>query len=257
MEYKQIRAEREDSLGLIFLDRPKVLNALTGQLIAELLDCLKRLDREEGIRVIILTGNEKAFAAGADIGAMSQLSSVDLLVDNPFGAWDAIHGIEKPIIAAVSGFALGEGCELAMACDMIVASETAHFGQPEITLGVIPGAGGTQMLPRTIGKYKAMEVILGGEQMGAEEAYRRGLVNRVVPVELFLEEAKRLGREIASKPPLAVKLAKQAIRLAFETSLDEGLKHERKNFYLLFSTSDQKEGMKAFLEKRKPRFTGR
>ena len=257
MDYQHIRAEREDVLGLIFLDRPSVLNALSRELVSELMECLNQMDHEERIRVIILAGNEKAFAAGADIEEMAERSTVDMVVDNPLGVWDAIHRIEKPIIAAVSGFALGGGCELAMACDMIVASETARFGQPEINLGVIPGAGGTQMLPRTIGKYRAMEMILGGEPMVADEACRRGLVNRVVPVELCLEEAKKLGREIAAKPPLAVRLAKQSVRMALETSLDEGLRYERKNFYLLFSTSDQKEGMRAFLEKRKPRFTGR
>lgn len=257
IDYRHIRAEREDSLGLVFLNRPRVLNALSSGLVRELMDALLVMDREEDVRVVVLAGNDKAFAAGADIGEMLELSSVDMLEKNPFKIWNVIQTIEKPIIAAVSGFALGGGCELAMACDMIVASETACFGQPEITIGVIPGAGGTQMLPRILGKYRAMEAVLTGGRIGAEEAYRRGLVNRVVPVELYLDEAKKLGREIASKPPLAVKLAKQSIRMALETSLDEGLKFERKSFLLLFSTSDQKEGMRAFLEKRKPKFLGR
>ncbi len=257
MDYETIIVEVEDRVGLIRLNRPKVLNALNQTVMTELVDALEALDANEEVGCIVLTGNEKAFAAGADIRQMAEEDAVDLIRSDRFRMWDRIKNIAKPIIAAVSGYALGGGCELAMACDMIVASETAKFGQPEITLGIIPGAGGTQRLTRAVGKALAMEVILADRWLSAEEAERAGLVNRVVPVESYLEEAMNLARNIAGRAPLAVKLAKEAINQAFESSLEGGLAVERRNFYLLFATEDQTEGMRAFLEKREPQFKGR
>jgi enoyl-CoA hydratase len=252
-----IIVETEGEIGIITLNRPKVLNALNNELMTELVDSLKAFDADENVKAIIITGSEKAFAAGADIKEMSTEGTVSILLKNNFGTWDKIRTITKPIIAAVSGFALGGGCELAMACDIIVASETAQFGQPEINLGIIPGAGGTQRLTRIVGKYKAMEMILTGSMLTANDARALGLVTRVVPPELYLEEAKNLAREIAKKSPLAVRLAKEAILKSFDVPIAEGLDFERKNFYMLFSSEDQKEGMQAFLEKRKPAFSGR
>lgn len=240
----------------IQLNRPGELNALNSLLMAELRDALQWLDRDDSVRVIVLSGNEKAFAAGADIKEMAEKSTVDMYIEDKFSVWDAIKKIKKPLIAAVSGFALGGGCELAMMCDMIVASETAQFGQPEIKIGVIPGAGGTQRLTRAVGKVRAMEMILTGKFISADEALQAGLINKIVPVELYLEEAIRLASEVARMPPLAVKMAKEAVLKAFEASLEEGLAYERKNFYMLFSSMDQKEGMKAFIEKRKADFKG-
>jgi enoyl-CoA hydratase len=257
MDYETIIVEVEDKVGLIRLNRPKLLNALNETVMAELVDALEKLDADAGVGCIVLTGNEKAFAAGADIREMSEESAVDLMRSNRFRMWDRIKNITKPIIAAVSGYALGGGCEVAMACDMIVASETAKFGQPEITLGIIPGAGGTQRLTRAVGKALAMEVILANRWLSAEEAARAGLVNRVVPVESYLEEAMNLARNIAGRAPLAVRLAKEAINQAFESTLEGGLAVERRNFYLLFATEDQTEGMRAFIEKREPEFKGR
>ncbi len=257
MDYETIIVEVEDRVGLIRLNRPKVLNALNQTVMTELVDALEALDANEEVGCIVLTGNEKAFAAGADIRQMAEEDAVDLIRSDRFRMWDRIKNIAKPIIAAVSGYALGGGCELAMACDMIVASETAKFGQPEITLGIIPGAGGTQRLTRAVGKALAMEVILANRWLSAEEAERAGLVNRVVPVESYLEEAMNLARNIADRAPLAVKLAKEAINQALESSLEGGLAVERRNFYLLFATEDQTEGMRAFLEKREPQFKGR
>ena len=215
------------------------------------------MDGDDEVRCIVLAGNERAFAAGADIKEMSDETTTSILLKDRFATWDRVRHIKKPIVAAVSGFALGGGCELAMTCDMIVASETAQFGQPEINIGVIPGAGGTQRLTRCVGKYKAMEIILTGRPMTAREAYDCGLVNKVVPAELFLDEAKALAREIAKKPPIAVRLAKEAVLKSFEVSITEGLQFERKNFYMLFSSQDQKEGMHAFMEKRAAKFVGK
>ncbi|MFQ5340309.1 MAG: enoyl-CoA hydratase-related protein [Anaerolineae bacterium] len=257
MEYETIIIEVEDGVGLVRLNRPKVLNALNSTVSAELGDALEQLDADENVGCIVLTGNEKAFAAGADISEMAGESAVDLMQSDRFRHWDRIRRIKKPVIAAVSGYALGGGCELALACDMIVASETAKFGQPEVTLGIIPGAGGTQRLTRAVGKALAMEVILANRWLSAGEAERAGLVNRVVPVESYLEEAMGLARNIASRAPLAVRLAKESINRAFETGLTEGLAGERQNFYLLFATEDQAEGMRAFMEKRDPEFRGR
>jgi len=209
------------------------------------------------VRAIIITGNEQAFAAGADIKQMADMSAIDMLLIDQFSTWDQIRKTKKPVIAAVSGFALGGGCEFAMTCDMIVASETATFGQPEIKIGTLPGAGGTQRLTRAVGKAKAMELILTGRFMPAEEALAHGLINKIVPVEMYLKEAVALAQEIARMSPVAVQLAKEAVNRSFETLLDEGLAFERKNFYLSFASADQKEGMKAFIEKRKPNYTGK
>ncbi len=257
MAYQHLVVSREENTALIRLNRPEVLNALNIAIMTELVGALEELDADDKIRAIILTGGEKAFAAGADIREMADASAVEMLLRDQFARWDRIRKIKKPLIAAVSGFALGGGCELAMACDMIIASETARFGQPEINIGVIPGAGGTQRLTRAAGKYLAMEMVLSGRMITAEEAWRWGLVNKVVPVEYYLKEAEALAREIASKPPVAVRLAKEAILKSFDTTIEGGLEFERKNFYLLFATEDQKEGMQAFRDKRKPDWKGR
>ena len=257
MEFIKVSPEARPHIALVQLNRPKELNALNPQLMAELRDALKALDEAEAVRVVVLTGNEKAFAAGADIKQMADKSAIDLFKADQFSTWDQISKFRKPIIAAVSGFALGGGCELAMTCDMIIASETAVFGQPEIKIGVLPGAGGTQRLTKALGKAKAMEMILTGKFLPASEAEKQGLINRVVPVELYLEEAFRLATEIAGLSPIAVRLAKEAVLRSFETTLQEGLQFERKNFYLAFASDDQAEGMQAFMEKRPPAFKGR
>jgi enoyl-CoA hydratase len=225
--------------------------------MSELVGRLEELDSDESVRVIILTGSERAFAAGADLHEMSQATPVDLMLGRRFELWDRIRKISKPMIAAVGGYCLGGGNELAMSCDIIIASETATFGQPEVNVGIIPGAGGTQRLTRAVGKYKAMEMILTGRSISAEEAYRVGLVNRVVPPESLIEEAKKLATDIASKPPISIRSAKEAILKAQDATLEVGLEFERKAFYMLFATEDGKEGMRAFLEKRKPNFKGK
>ncbi len=256
MEFITVDPVFDKNVALIRLNRPKELNALNLQMMGELRDSLKILDEDDSVRVIIITGNEKAFAAGADIKEMADKSAVDMLKTNQFNTWENIRKTKKPLIAAVSGFALGGGCELSMTCDMIIASETAKFGQPEIKIGVMPGAGGTQRLTNAIGKAKAMELILTGNFLSAEEALSYGLVNKVVPVEMLMDTAKQLALQIAEMSPLAVMLAKEAINRSYETHLEEGLTLERKNFYLAFSSEDQKEGMQAFIEKRKPNFSG-
>jgi len=257
MEYIIITEQHAPGIAVIQLNRPKELNALNTQLMQEVRETLQSLDRNENVRVIIITGNDQAFAAGADIKQMADKSAVDMLMIDQFSTWDQIRKTKKPIIAAVSGFCLGGGCELAMTCDMIVASETAKFGQPEIKIGVMPGAGGTQRLTRAIGKARTMEMVLTGSFISAEEALKLRLINKVVPVEMYLAEAVRLGGEIAQMSPIATQLAKEAVNRAFETHLEEGLQFERKNFYLCFSSEDQKEGMKAFVEKRPPRYRGK
>ncbi|NJM25631.1 MAG: enoyl-CoA hydratase [Bacteroidia bacterium] len=257
MEYIKVNDNHTTGVALIELNRPKELNALNLQLMGELRDTLQRLDKDDNVRVIIITGNEQAFAAGADIKQMADKSAVDMLLIDQFSTWDQIRKTKKPIIAAVSGFALGGGCELAMTCDMIIASETARFGQPEIKIGVMPGAGGTQRLTRAIGKAKAMELVLTGRFISADDALSYGLINKVVPVEMYLHEATTLAVEIAQQSPVAIQLAKEAVNRSFETHLDEGLSFERKNFYLTFASADQKEGMQAFIEKRKPVYTGK
>jgi len=257
MEFIKIMEQREPFVALIELNRPKELNALNRELMEELRDALQDLDKKDSVRVIILTGNEQAFAAGADIKQMADKSAIDMLMIDQFSTWDQIRKTKKPIIAAVSGFALGGGCELTMMCDIIIASESARFGQPEIKLGTIPGAGGTQRLTKAVGKSKAMELILSGRFLSAADALFYGLVSKVVPVEMYLREALTLASEIAQMSPVAVQLAKEAVNRSFETQLDEGLAFERKNFYLTFASADQKEGMKAFIEKRKAIYLGR
>ena len=257
MAFSLVLVTRESGYALIQLNRPDVLNAINIKLMEELVTALEELDKDADVRCIILTGNDKAFAAGADIKEMADASAMEMLQRDQFARWDRIRKIKKPVIAAVGGFALGGGCELAMTCDIILASESAKFGQPEINLGVIPGAGGTQRLTRAVGKYKAMEMILTGAMLNAEEARESGLVVKVVPNEYLLEEAKTLAKLIASKPPMAVRLAKEAVLKSFDATLEGGLEFERKNFYLLFASADQKEGMRAFLEKKKPDWTGK
>jgi enoyl-CoA hydratase len=247
---------KEEGYAIVQFNRPEVLNALNMKLMEELVETLEALDKDDDVRCIILTGNDKAFAAGADIREMADASAVEMLTRDQFARWDRIRKIKKPIIAAVSGFALGGGCELAMTCDMVVASETAKFGQPEINIGVMPGAGGTQRLTRAVGKVKSMEMVLTGRMISADEALRWGLINKVVPVEYYLKEATVWAKEIAAKPPVAVRLAKESVLKAFDTTIEGGLEFERKNFYLLFASDDQKEGMKAFGEKRKPEWKG-
>lgn len=256
MDFIKVNNSYENHIALIELNRPKALNALTLQLMNELKGSLQDLDNDNRVRVIIITGNEKAFAAGADINQMSGKHAIDMWKADQFSTWDQIKKTKKPVIAAVSGFALGGGCELAMTCDMIIASETAKFGQPEIKIGTMPGAGGTQRLTRAIGKARAMEMVLTGRFLNAEEALKYGLINKVVPVELYLSETINLAKEIAQMSPIAAQLAKEAVNRSFETHLDEGLNFERKNFYLTFSSKDQKEGMAAFIEKRAPDFKG-
>jgi enoyl-CoA hydratase len=257
VDYEHIRVERDGPVGIVTLDRPKVLNALSPALIGELGDALGRLDADPEVGAAVLTGGPTVFAAGADIGDMAERSAVDQLARDQTGRWAAISGFSKPLIAAVNGYALGGGCELALMCDLIVAGDTARFGQPEINLGIIPGAGGTQRWPRTVGKYVAMEVNLLGAAIPAQRAHQLGLANRVVPAEMTIEVAVTLGRELAAKAPLALRLAKEAVNRALETPLSEGLDAERRSFYFLFATEDQKEGMRAFLEKRRARFRGR
>jgi enoyl-CoA hydratase len=257
MEFIKVTEQYQPSIALIQLNRPKELNALNPQLMGEVRDALQQLDKNDNVKVIIITGNEQAFAAGADIKQMADKSAIDMQIMDQFSTWDQIRKTKKPIIAAVSGFALGGGCEFVMTCDMVIASETAKFGQPEIKIGTIPGAGGTQRLTKAVGKAKAMELILTGRFLSAQEAHFYGLVNKVVPVEMYMHEAVELAKEIAQLSPVAVQLAKEAINRSFETQLDEGLMFERKNFYLTFASEDQKEGMKAFIEKRKPVFKGK
>jgi enoyl-CoA hydratase len=247
-----------DGVALVVMDRPEVLNALDFALIAEITDALEELDRNPACRAIVLTGaGDRAFASGADIAELATQTPTSLTVDDDFHRWERIKRVRKPIVAAVRGFALGGGCELAMTCDLIVAGEDAQFGQPEIRLGVMPGAGGTQRLTRAIGKAKAMELILTGRTMGAREAEAHGLVSMVVPAEATLTAALELAGRIAAMPPVAVMAAKAAVNRAEELPLEAGLEFERRNFYLLFDTEDQAEGMSAFVEKRAPRWKGR
>jgi enoyl-CoA hydratase len=257
MAYEFILAEIEAPVGLIILNRPKVLNALSPELIGEVTSALAKMGRDESVGAVVLTGGPKVFAAGADIGDMAERGPVDQLQRDQTGRWAAIAAFTKPLIAAVNGYALGGGCELALMCDLIVAGDSARFGQPEINLGIIAGAGGTQRWPRTAGKYIAMEVNLTGAPITAQRAYQLGIVNKVVPAEVTIEVAKRMARRIAEKPPLAARLVKESVNQALETPLQQGLAVERRNFYFLFATEDQKEGMRAFLEKRRGQFKGR
>lgn len=252
----EILSEIDGHVGIIRLNRPEVLNALSLELMKKLVSQLEAYDLDDGIHVILLSGSEKVWAAGADITDMADASTFEMYKRQQFARWERIKKISKPIVAAVSGYALGGGCELAMHCDIIIASETAKFGQPEINIGVMPGAGGTQRLTRAVGKAVAMDVVLSGRFLSAREALDAGLVSRVVPKENFFREALRIAHEVAGKPPLALRLAKDAILKAHEMSLSNGLEYERKLFYMLFATEDQKEGMKAFIEKRRPEFKG-
>jgi enoyl-CoA hydratase len=255
--YEHILIEAEGPVVTITLNRPKVLNALSPALIAELGQALREQEANLDVRAVVLTGGPKVFAAGADIADMADRTAAEQLQRDMTGVWAPIAGFTKPLIAAVNGYALGGGCELALMCDLIIAGDSARFGQPEINLGIIPGAGGTQRWPRTAGKYAAMEAVLAGTQITAARARELGLVNKVVPAEMTVAIAQRFARQLAEKPPLAVRLAKESVLKAFETPLAEGLASERRSFYFLFSTEDQKEGMRAFLEKRKGVFKGR
>lgn len=257
MTYELILSERHNRVGLITLNRPQAMNALNNQLMREVMDALAEFDRDADIGAMVITGNEKAFAAGADIKEMADKSITEMMDTDHVAVFGRIRTIQKPVIAAVSGWALGGGCEVALSCDMIVASESAKFGQPEITIGVIPGAGGTQRLTRAVGKAIAMEMILNNRTLNAQEAYQFGLVNRVVPVEGYLNEALKLAEAIASRAPLAIRAAKKMINQSYELSLKEALAEEKQTFYNLFASEDQKEGMQAFIEKRKPEWKGK
>jgi enoyl-CoA hydratase len=252
-----ILVEREEPIAVVLLNRPDALNALSDELMGALVDALRDLDADEAIGCIVLGGSDRAFAAGADIGQLAQASPVEMYYQRRVDRWDEIRALWTPLVAAVSGFCLGGGCELAMACDLIVASETAKFGQPESGLGLIPGAGGTQRLTRAVGKAVAMDVILSGRFLSADEALRSGLVARVVAKEACLAEAKRVARDIAAKGPVATRLAKEAVDRAFEGSLTLGVEYERRLLYLALASDDAKEGLNAFLEKRRPEFKGR
>ncbi len=254
--YETILIEARGQVGLVRINRPKARNALNGIVLRELGEALEAFDADPSMGAIVITGDDQAFAAGADIKEMADASAMHMLTRSHIPHFDRIRGIHKPIIAAVSGWCLGGGNELAMSCDMIIASETARFGQPEINLGVIPGAGGTQRLTRAVGKALAMEMVLNNRHLSAEEARNFGLVNRVVPVERYLDEALQLAAEIAARAPLAVRLGKEAVNHAFESFLSDGLADERRAFYLLFASQDQKEGMQAFVEKRKASWKG-
>ncbi|WP_037079510.1 enoyl-CoA hydratase [Neorhizobium vignae] len=257
MSYETLLTETRGAVALITLNRPKALNALNSTVMAELTEVLAAFGKDEAIGAIVLTGSEKAFAAGADIKEMQGIDFVEAYVNDFISGWEAIAATRKPMIAAVSGFALGGGCELAMMCDFIIASDTAKFGQPEITLGVIPGMGGSQRLTRAVGKAKAMDMVMTGRMMDVAEAERAGLVSRIVSPERLIDEAVEAAAKIASFPRAAVLMAKEAVSRSFETTLAEGLRFERRLFHSLFATSDQKEGMAAFVEKRKPQFSNR
>jgi enoyl-CoA hydratase len=257
MSYEFISTEQKGRVGVITLNRPKQLNALSPGLMKELGKALLAFDADAGIGAILLTGNEKAFAAGADIGAMKDFSYLHAFMSDYITSWEHFRSLRKPVIAAVAGYALGGGCELAMMCDLLIAADTAKFGQPEIKLGVLPGMGGSQRLTRAVGKAKAMDLILTGRNMDAEEAERAGLVSRVVPADKLLDEANAVAKTIAGMSLSASRMAKEAVNRAFETTLAEGLLYERRLFHSAFATDDQTEGMNAFTEKRPPNFTHR
>src|ERR671923_5836 len=252
-----VLVERDGPVAVVLLNRPAQLNALSDGLMDELVRVLRELDGDDAVRCIVLGGSERAFAAGADIGELARSSAIELYYARRVERWDAIRNLWTPLVAAVSGYCLGGGCELALSCDLIVASETARFGQPETSLGIIPGAGGTQRLTRAVGKATAMDVILSGRLLTAREALQAGLVARVVAKEAWLEEAKRLARDIAEKGPVATRLAKESVDRAYETTLGAGLEAERRALYLAFASEDAKEGLTAFTEKRKPELKGR
>ncbi|MFE6504898.1 enoyl-CoA hydratase [Kitasatospora sp. NPDC057738] len=255
--YETILVERKGRVGLITLDRPKALNALNTRLMNEVVAAATEFDRDPGIGCLLLTGSEKAFAAGADIKEMQSLDFVDAYLGDWFAAWDRFAAVRKPVVAAVAGYALGGGCELAMMCDIVLAADTAKFGQPEIKLGVIPGIGGSQRLTRAVGKAKAMDLCLTGRMMGAEEAERAGLVARIVPADQLLTEALAIAETVAAMSTPAAVMLKESVNRSFETTLAEGVRFERRLFHAVFATEDQKEGMAAFAEKRAPSFTHR
>ena len=257
MTYQSILVETHEKVGLITLHRPQAMNALNAQILTELIQAMEEFDADDAIGAIVITGSERVFAAGADIKTMVNASPTDMLTGSFVEIFDDMGKIKKPVIAAVAGFALGGGCELALACDMIIAADNAKFGQPEVTIGVIPGAGGTQRLTRAVGKALAMEMVLNNRTLTSDEALSYGLVNRVVPVDQYLAEALKFASEIADRAPLALRLGKEAVNKAFELPLQEGLEAERKAFYFLFSSKDQKEGVQAFVEKRKAQWTGK
>jgi enoyl-CoA hydratase/carnithine racemase len=250
-------AERRDAIGVATLNRPEARNALSPELLDELLAQVEDWDADDEVLCIVIAGSDEVFAAGADIAAMAEITFQDVLTSANERFWQRMAAVRTPLVAAVSGFALGGGCELALLCDMVVASETAEFGQPEVLLGIIPGGGGTQRLARVMGKQQAMELVLTGRRIGAEEAHRLGIVNQVVPADGWLERAVELAGVVARRPPLAVRMGKQAVLAAEETSLSGGIEAERRLFELAFATEDRVEGMRAFLEKRRPDFRGR
>lgn len=254
---QEIQTETIAQIGIVRINRPQALNALNLAALKGLTSALQRFDNDPNIRCMLVVGTERAFATGADVAELSEVAMVELQQRNPLAPWDDLDRLRKPLIAAVTGYAVGSGCELALACDIVVASETARFGLPELSQGLIPGGGGTQRLTRAVGKAGAMEVVLTGRMLTAGEALAMGLVSRVVPRENCYDEALGIGRELCQRPPLALQLAKEAVRKAHETTLSEGLALERRLFYLLFATDDQKEGLRAFLEKRPPIFAGR
>jgi enoyl-CoA hydratase len=257
MAYEFVLTERRGKVGLVTLHRPEVRNALNRQLLRELMDALEVFDKDDSVGAMVVTGDEKAFAAGVDIKEMVDSTAAEVRKSDFASVFSRIMGVRKPVIAAVSGWALGGGMEVALACDLIIASESAKFGQPEVTIGVIPGGGGTQRLTHALGKAVAMEMMLNNRTLSAVEALEFGLVNRVVEVETYLGEALKLAEEIASRPPLAVRAAKKLVNEAFERKLSDGISEERREFYSLFDTEDQKEGMRAFLEKRQPQWKGK
>jgi enoyl-CoA hydratase len=252
-----VLSSTDGPVGIVTLNRPKQLNALAGPVMQEVVEALEAHEADASVRAIVITGGPTVFAAGADIKEMADASAVEMLLRNRIGLWDRVRAVTKPLIAAVAGYALGGGCELAMVCDIIIAGENARFGQPEINVGLIPGAGGTQRLTRVLGKFVAMDLVMSGRMLSAQEAFVRGLVSRVVPQELIVDEAVRIGKQLADKPPISVRLAKEAVTHAFEGRVDDGIELERKLFYLLFATQDAHEGMRAFIDKRQPQYEGR
>ncbi|ART76677.1 enoyl-CoA hydratase [Sutcliffiella horikoshii] len=254
--YEYIEVSIESSIGIVKLNRPKVLNAINRPMVTEIVTVLEDFDRNDEVKVMVLAGNGRAFAAGADIDEMAEATAIELELLNQFTEWDRLAWVKKPIIGAVQGFALGGGFELALCCDILFAAHDAEFGFPEISLGVMPGAGGTQRLTKLMGKSKAMEWLLTGDRMSAKEALHYGVINRVIPKELLIEETMRFAKKIAKQPPLSLRLIKESVHKAVDYSVYEGMQYERKNFYLLFASNDQKEGMRAFKEKRKPKFEG-
>ncbi|UAL45595.1 enoyl-CoA hydratase/isomerase family protein [Sutcliffiella horikoshii] len=254
--YEYIEVSIESSIGIVKLNRPKVLNAINRPMVSEIVTVLEEFDRNDEVKAMVLAGNGRAFAAGADIDEMAEATAIELELLNQFTEWDRLAWVKKPIIGAVQGFALGGGFELALCCDILFAAQDAEFGFPEISLGVMPGAGGTQRLTKLMGKSKAMEWLLTGDRMSAKEALHYGVINRVIPKELLMEETMNFAKKIAKQPPLSLRLIKESVHKAVDYSVYEGMQYERKNFYLLFASNDQKEGMRAFKEKRKPKFEG-